>query len=117
MTAQIATANRLTDGLVVFLGYDGEWSKDIEDARIAEREDDLADLLCEAEATRDVVGAYLIDIEVQVPETGARVLYPLRYRERIRAYGPSIHPAFARKQVAKHFDPSTDVSAIFMNGI
>ena len=42
MTAQIATANRLTDGLVVFLGYDGEWSKDIEDARIAEREDDLA---------------------------------------------------------------------------
>ncbi len=117
MTAQIATANRLTDGLVVFLGYDGKWTKDIEDARVAEREDDLADLLSEAEAARDVVGAYLIDIEVRSPEAAARAIYPLRYRERIRAFGPSIHPAFARKQVAEHFDPRTDVSAIFMNGI
>jgi len=41
MTLQVATANRLSDGIVVFLGYDGEWSRHVDDARIAERDDDM----------------------------------------------------------------------------
>lgn len=117
MAAQIATANRLTDGAVVFLGYDGDWTRDIDDARIAEREDDIAELLVEAEAAPSVVGAYLIDVEVRSEEGASRFVRPERYRERIRAFGPSIHPAFARKMVPEHFDPRTDVSAVFMNGI
>ena len=117
MTVQIATANRLTDGIVVFLGYDGEWTRHIDDARIAEREDDVAELLVEAAESPAVVGAYLIDVEILMPEGGARSVSPQTYREKIRAFGPSIHPAFAKKMVPSHFDPSTDVSAVFMNGI
>jgi hypothetical protein len=52
-----------------------------------------------------------------MPEGGARSVSPQTYREKIRAFGPSIHPAFAKKMVPSHFDPSTDVSAVFMNGI
>ena len=63
MALQVATANRLTDGIVVFLGYDGEWTPHIDDARIAERDDDVQEILSEAEVEPSVVGAYLIDVE------------------------------------------------------
>ncbi len=117
MTLQVATANRLSDGIVVFLGYDGEWTRYVDDARIAERDDDVAELLSETETAPSVVGPYLIDVEVRSPEGLGRSLRPNTYKERIRAYGPSIHPAFAKKMVPEHFDPRTDVSAVFMNGI
>lgn len=117
MTLQIATANRLSDGIVVFLGYDGEWTRDIDDARIAERDDDVMELLNEAEAASSVVGSYLIDVDVRLSEGLGRTVRPETYRERIRAFGPSTHPAFAKKMVPEHFDPRTDVSAVFMNGI
>lgn len=117
MSVQIATANRLTDGIVVFLGYDGEWTRHIDEARLAEREDDIAELQTEAEASSEVVGVYLIEADVGLPEGRSRTVTPLSYKERIRAFGPSIHPAFAKKAVPEHFDPRTDVSAVFMNGI
>lgn len=117
MSIHIATANRLTDGIVVFLGYDGEWTRHIDDARIAERDDDLVELKLEAEAAKEVVGAYLIEAEVSLPEGRGRVITPLVYKERIRAFGPSVHPAFAKKVVPEHFDPRADASAVFMNGI
>lgn len=117
MSVQIATANRLTDGIVVFLGYDGEWTRHIDEARIAEREDDIVELLGEAEASTSVVDAYLIEADIRTPEGRSRMVYPQSYREQIRAFGPSIHPAFAKKMVPEHFDPRTDVSAVFMNGI
>ncbi len=117
MSVQIATANRLTDGIVVFLGYDGEWTCHIDEARVAEREDDIAELLAEAEASASVVGAYLIEADIRAPEGRGRMIHPQSYREQIRAFGPSIHPAFAKKMVPEHFDPRTDVSAVFMNGI
>ncbi|WNJ98796.1 DUF2849 domain-containing protein [Thalassospiraceae bacterium LMO-JJ14] len=117
MSVQLATANRLADGIVVFLGYDGEWTPHIDEARIAEREEDIAELVAEAEASPSVVGAYLIDAEIRLPEGQGRIVVPDSYREKIRAFGPSTHPAFAKKSVPEHFDPRTDVSAVFMDGI
>lgn len=117
MSVTIATANRLTDGAVVFLGYDGEWTRHVDDARVAERDEDIDELRAEAEASANVVGAYLIEADIRLPEGQGRVVEPLSYKERIRAFGPSIHPAFAKKSAPQHFDPRTDVSAVFMNGI
>lgn len=117
MSIRIATANRLTDGIVVFLGYDGEWTRHVDDARIAERDDDVAELELEAETAAEVVGAYLIEVEVSSPEGRGRVVSPLVYKERIRSFGPSVHPAFAKKVMPEHFDPRADASAVFMNGI
>ncbi len=115
MSTQIATANKLDDGYVVYLTRDGHWSRDIDDARVGEHADDIAEMEAEAKAAERgclVVGAYLTDVEVVHGEA-----VPIRYRERIRAFGPSTHPAFAKKQVAAHFEPQADVSAVFLNGL
>jgi hypothetical protein len=92
MPQQVLTANRLSDGVVVFLDANGRWSEHIAAARVAEEKAD-AEALTEAGEARgdEVVAPYLIDVtlEAQGPK-------PLRYRERIRAFGPSIHPQFAK---------------------
>lgn len=117
MSARIATANRLLDGAVVFLGYDGKWTRRIDEARVAEREDDMADLETEAVASAESVGAYLIDVEVRSAEGSGRFVRPSKYRERIRAFGPTTHPTFATKLVPEHFEMRADVSTAFANGI
>jgi hypothetical protein len=117
MTAQIMTANKLSDGIVVFLAYDGTWTRYIDDARVAEREEDFADMEAEAAQSIEVVDPYLIDVEVSATEGIGRFIRPTKYRERIRAFGPSTHPAFAKKLVPDHFRSRTDASSIFMNGI
>lgn len=86
---QVATANALTSGSVVFRTADGDWSVDIADAIVAESTEAGDDLL--AGAANDVaadliVEPYLIDID---RVDGA--LRPLLLRERIRALrGPTI---------------------------
>lgn len=91
MPQQVLTANRLADGAVVFLNADGRWSELIADARVVEKEQ--GDALTEAGDARadEVIAPYLIDVALEAE--GPR---PLRYRERIRAFGPSIHPQFAK---------------------
>lgn len=117
MSIQIATANRLTDGAVVFLGYDGLWTRRIDEARLAEREDDLAELQREATSSDECVGAYLIDVEVRLAEGAGRYVCPTKFKERIRAFGPTTHPTFATKLVPEHFEMNADVSTAFANGI
>lgn len=92
-----ATANRLSDGAVVYLGDDGEWTERIEGARIADGKDAAAALIADAE--RDVplcrvVAPYLIDIG-RGPDN---VVRPATYREQIRAFGPSIHLPYGRHE-------------------
>ncbi len=91
MTAQIVTANRLSDGLVVYLnGASGGsgWSERIENARIAGDAAAANGLLIRAEepgqAVR-VVDPYLIE----VTNVGA-VPRPVSHREVIRAQGPTV---------------------------
>ena len=87
MTQQVVTANRLGDGLVVYLTADGGWSEALAAAAIVGDEQASAALLAEGEAAaaaQRVVEPYLIDV---VPATGGFV--PARYRELIRATGPS----------------------------
>lgn len=88
MTIQIVTANRLTDGAVVYGTPTGGWSEVIRDGHIASDEDAARALLETAErAVRKqiVIGPYLIDM---VTDDGAT--RPRRVREAIRAAGPSI---------------------------
>jgi len=102
MSKQILTANRLSDGLVVYLTELGTWSEAIDDARVAAGAEDgavLESLGLAREAT-EISGPYLIDIELE----GGRVT-PLRYRERIRAHGPSIQEPRANETEPGHFKP------------
>jgi hypothetical protein len=94
MALHIITGNRVTDGLVVFLAKNGGWTETLADSRVIEdnelpRMKALADAAARAAI---VVEPYPIDV-ARVGEE----IRPLRYRERIRAYGPSIHPDFAKQ--------------------
>jgi hypothetical protein len=94
MTTQVVTANRLGDGRVVYLADGYLWVEEIGRARIAEDEDAGNALVAFAEkaaADRIVVAPYLIDVKVE----GDHVT-PTRYREVLRALGPSTHPEFSR---------------------
>lgn len=79
----VITANRLTDGVVVYLAPDGSWTERLEDARLAKTEDEVKAL--EAEATeavrkRLVVATYPMDVALH---DGA--VDPISVREKIRA--------------------------------
>jgi len=95
---KLLAANRLIDGVAVWLGPDGGWVEDISDAEIVrdkEGEARLERLGQEAVAKNLVLDIELVDVEIV---DGA--VRPLRLRERIRAMGPSIHPELG-KQAAK----------------
>ncbi len=95
MTLKIATANRLCDGRVVYLGDDGAWSPRIDRGRVVHGEAVEAELLAAAGAAADVVEAYLIELSDRTQ--------PLRLRERIRAAGPSVQVALNRSRFPSTF--------------
>jgi Protein of unknown function (DUF2849) len=94
MPQQVITANRLLDGRVVFLAAGGEWSELVGASRVAGDDSEAALLQAEANqavADRKVVAPYLIPVSTE----GGQVT-PLRYREVLRALGPSTHPEYGR---------------------
>jgi len=86
MSQQMVTANRLRDGAVVFLAAGDRWTTRVGEGHVAETESHAAALLRSAEAmVTEVVGPYLIEVAAQADGWS-----PTRYRERIRAEGPSV---------------------------
>jgi hypothetical protein len=87
-SAHILTANRLTDGAVVFLNFDGDWTTDSETVVMARSPDEARRLQERGayDAARNlVVDPYLIEMR---EASGA--LVPVRQRERLRLAGPSV---------------------------
>lgn len=88
MPPQVVVANRLRDGIVVFLGTGGEWVERVEECAPAADAEGGARLLAageQAAAEQLVVGPELIDVE----ECGG-ALTPVKMREAIRARGPTV---------------------------
>lgn len=86
MKLDIVSANRLTDGRVVYLTRDDGWSESIIDGRTAATEEESTVLLADAERAVTagiVVSPYLISM---ADDGGA--FAPLHFRERIRLFGP-----------------------------
>lgn len=90
--SQVVLASRLSDGRVVFATREKgsvSWAALLGDASVVEDGDPADALLAEAEADaearNEVVDPYLIDVEKDA--TGWR---PTKYREFIRAVGPTI---------------------------
>lgn len=99
---KVLTANRLTDGIAVWLGANGQWIETLDTALIA-RHQEAADALEDAGKaafnTNLVVDVDLIDVEEIDGE-----IYPIRLRERIRAAGPSIRTDLGKQSA---FRPAT----------
>ena len=82
------TANRLSDGLVVFLTESEDWSLSFGEAQLLADGPDLEASLAYAKAqveARIVLEAYAIDVDVVDDKP-----VPARFRERIRAEGPTV---------------------------
>ena len=87
---KVLTANRLTDGIAVWLAADGRWTESIDRALVARHTEAVAALEEIGEASfhdNHVVELAVVDVE----EIDGAIV-PLRMREKIRAAGPSIRP-------------------------
>ncbi len=94
MTLQVFTANRVTDGVVVYLGEDDRWTESLGQVCVIADDEKLAAKTALAAAA--AVSAVVVDpYAIEVTEEGGEIL-PVRYRERIRAFGPPVHPQFAK---------------------
>jgi hypothetical protein len=84
----VLTANRLHDGIVVFLAADGAWVERIDGAAVARSPEEAQAL--EARGARDFAGNLVVEPYLaEVREIGGR-LVPVRARERVRIAGPSV---------------------------
>lgn len=80
----VASANRLADGVVVFLDDKGHWTRHLESAALARDSQAGEILLARAKAESfPVVDPFL----VAVTEDGRGVLEPVSLREKIRVSG------------------------------
>jgi Protein of unknown function (DUF2849) len=85
---QVMTANRLRDGIVVFLTRSGQWSEKIDEAVLALEPQAAAALEARAKADETatlVTGAYLFDAERREGRVRASHI-----RERMRTLGPTV---------------------------
>jgi hypothetical protein len=85
---QLITANRLRDGIAVFMTRSGDWSEVIDDAVLALEPQAAAALEARAKADEKktvVTGSYLIDAERLEGRVRATHI-----RERMRALGPTV---------------------------
>ena len=94
MALQVFTANRLSDGVVVFLSGDERWleAPDATGVIDASAMETKMIAVAEAAAVAIVIDPYLITV---TDENGE--IRPVSLRERIRAYGPSTHPEFTKQ--------------------
>jgi hypothetical protein len=104
--SSVLTANRLSDGQVVFLDFEGAWGESIDIALAARTTQEIAEL--EARGAFDaaqniVVEPYLVEVR-----EAEGCLVPVRQRERVRAGGPSMLdavPGYVAPGAAPHPDP------------
>ena len=87
----LVTGQRLGDGAVVFLAEGGEWSELLDDAEVAE---DIEPVLRSARA--DQAANRVVDVHtIPARREGQRVV-PSRFRELLRATGPTVRPDLQR---------------------
>ncbi|ASP51203.1 DUF2849 domain-containing protein [Sinorhizobium meliloti] len=88
MVEKVLTANRLADGISVWLDASGNWVESLQDAFVARHAEAVAAL--EATGKRSFDENKVVDVNVIDVEEVDGTRRPLRMRERIRAEGPSI---------------------------
>ncbi len=98
MTLQVFTANRVSDGVVVYLDEDDRWTETLGLVSVIADDETLAAKTVVAEAA--AAAAVVVDpYAIEVTDEGGEIR-PVRYRERIRAFGPPVHPEFAKPSVS-----------------
>ncbi len=94
MTLKAITANRLQDGEVVYLDPEGTWSERLQAAQLLESPDQEAAYL--GVAQQSVLARLVVEPYSFPVDRAGGVIVALSQREKIRAQGPSVHPAFGK---------------------
>jgi len=101
MVDKVLTANRLGDGIAVWLNANGEWVTSLQEALVARHAEAVAAL--EEIGKKSYADNLVVDVAVvEVQETNGQ-LWPLRLRERIRAQGPTMEYAPGYKPADPEF--------------
>jgi len=82
---KVITGNRLTDGAVIYLDDNDQWTVRLDEAAQFENEDSVAVLEAVQSRTKELADVYLIEIGNAGAPTGRQAL-----REEIRMSGPTI---------------------------
>ena len=93
----VFTGNRLGDGESVWLAANGKWVETIESANAVHISEDYEIFLAQAKASdcnNVVVEPYEIEVTVE-----AGVITPVRFREQIRAAGPTMRLDLGKQAV------------------
>ncbi len=87
-TTTVITANRLSDGEVVYLAADLSWVESLDAARVIGVEEDIAPLLDKGQA--DVAARLVVDVYPFPVATEDGTVKAVSAREIIRALGPTV---------------------------
>ncbi len=88
MADKVLTANRLSDGIAVWLDASGAWNESLQQAFVARHAEAVSAL--EETGKKAYADNLVVDVNVIEIEEREGVLWPLRLRERIRAGGPTM---------------------------
>jgi hypothetical protein len=96
---QVVSANRLSDGIVVFYGPGGEWVELLDGAAVFDGKAAIEAAL--AAAQRDVAANHVVDIfPFDVKVSGGRIS-PVTLRDSIRTSGPTVHRDHGKQSVVR----------------
>jgi hypothetical protein len=87
---QVVTANRLTDGRVVFLDARGAWVERFADAAAFSEKDAIEAALKRAE--QGVADNLVVDVFAFEVKLDGTALAAITLRDKIRTRGPTVHP-------------------------
>ena len=87
-TKSVISANRLGDGVVVFIGRGGEWVEGLGQARLFAHAEEAENCLVRARA--DEAANLVVDCYSFVVKTEGGKISPVTLRDSIRASGPTI---------------------------
>ncbi|QNT79219.1 DUF2849 domain-containing protein [Entomobacter blattae] len=90
----VITATRLHDGRIVWFTAENTWAENFRSAKIFTNSEVVFAIEAVKEDEKKHIVAYVYGVELQ---EGTSQPTPRTIRERIRAFGPTIHPEFATK--------------------
>lgn len=85
---QVITANRLSDGMVVYLAADRSWTEHFHEAHAVALDEDLDPWL--DHGAREIAARHVVDVYPFDVALDGTVPQALSARERIRAAGPTV---------------------------
>jgi hypothetical protein len=93
--SQVISANRLSDGIVVFRTSNGGWVEQLRDAQVLTDAAAVKDALAQVE--QDVKANVVIEVAAFDVAVKAGHVEPVHLRDKIRASGPTTHPGHGKQ--------------------